>query len=143
MSRRSLSLLSAALLAIAAPAWAEAPKIAVSADAIQVENVASGETARAIGHVKIVIPGQVKIYAPEVRLYKGPDGKLTKAVFPNAVRIVQLQAGGGHWQSEDNRGGSYDFRTRQYTELHPRGDYVFTPRQAKTPASPQGSEASF
>ncbi|HEY9720833.1 MAG TPA: hypothetical protein V6D47_02400 [Oscillatoriaceae cyanobacterium] len=144
MRRWSMSLILVALSAIAAPARAEAPKIAVSADSIRMENVPAGETARAIGHVKILIPGQVRIYAPEVRLFKGPDGKLSKAVFPTSVRIVQLQAGGGQWQTEDNRGGSYDFRTHQYTEWHPRGDYVFTPHSnEKTPAVSQGAEASF
>jgi hypothetical protein len=129
--RSLLTLALGAGLLAAMPHPAEATtRIKVSADSMRMVNTEHGEAAKAEGNVTIEIPGQVRIKAPKAQLLKGPDGKLSRAVFPGWVKIEDLQpAKNGTWKEEHNSGGYYDFKAGTFTEDHPKGTWEFEVRE--------------
>jgi hypothetical protein len=131
ISLKQLLALSMALGLIAGTAHASeaATRIRVSADSMRMVNTDHGEAAKAEGNVTIEIPGQVRIHAPKAQLLKGPDGKVSRAVFPGWVRVEDLDPKKkGTWKEDHNNGGYYDFKTGNFTETNPRGVYEFEVR---------------
>jgi hypothetical protein len=130
--------LTLALVAGLAPVSEASTKVKVSADSMRMVQTSQGEAAKAEGNVTIEIPGQVRIHAPKAQLLKGPDGKLSRVVFPTWVRVEDLQADKkkGTWKTEHNNGGYYDFKTGSFTEVNPKGVYEFEVREPAGGAKP-------